>query len=159
VPCPAKTLPLIGADHLMHIWEYPHHADAIAYEAWEQRTRKLAKFIEWFRFLARRNFPEPETSLSRSLTTPVVELPAVPERQIYIFAKIPKKVGDQLEQDYGNRSVVPEGYGLLFEESFKVHRMLFLILIVYFLGSLGYLTWVFAEYCINSFPFLLAERY
>jgi hypothetical protein len=61
-------------------------------------------------------------------------------RSAYIFVKIPKKVGELLEYTYDD--IAPEGWGLLFEEGFKAHRLLFAILLAYFLLSMGFITWV-----------------
>lgn len=58
----------------------------------------------------------------------------------YIFVKIPKKVGDKVEFDFGDNR--PDAYGLLFDERFKVHRLLFYLLLLYFSGSLVVTVWL-----------------
>jgi hypothetical protein len=64
-------------------------------------------------------------------------------RSKVIYVRIPKKVGQKLRYNYGDdEGSEEEGWGILFEEGFKVHRLLFAILIIYVSGSLAFLGWM-----------------
>jgi hypothetical protein len=146
IPCPAKTIPLVGWDHLMHIWENPHHADRETYQAWQKRTSRFKRALEWIRHLpAPSSKPLAVSQCTRTFTAGIASRrfdldEPTPPRSAYIFVKILKKVGDILEPNYGDQA--PEGWGILFEEGFKVYRLLLVILLFYFLGSIAFIIWV-----------------
>jgi hypothetical protein len=68
----------------------------------------------------------------------VPELPVLPRRSAYVFVKRPKKIGERLEANYGDEA--PEGWGILFEEGFRVHRLLIALLFLYFLATVVWLS-------------------
>ena len=53
----------------------------------------------------------------------------------YAIVAIPKKNGEKVEPDPGGVKR-EEVWGLQFEESFTIHRLLFYLLVLYFLGSI-----------------------
>ena len=61
---------------------------------------------------------------------------AVPaKRNRYAIVAIPKKIGDKIKSDLGQNDK-EEMWGLLFEKGFAVHRLLFYILMLYFVVNL-----------------------
>ncbi|CZR56411.1 uncharacterized protein PAC_06299 [Phialocephala subalpina] len=64
IPCPAKTLPLVGQSTLMHFWRNPHHADKIMYDEWQKKSGRLARLIEYFRQL-----PTPKSNIVTTQST------------------------------------------------------------------------------------------
>lgn len=139
LPFPAPSIPLVPAEHLMHLWQNPHHIDWEVYRTWQNQTGPLRQWLDWFRhFTARiREPPVPvaDPDLGRSIPL---------SRKKFIFLRTPKRVGNPLDHDYGNND--PEGWGMFFEEGFQIHRLLFAILIFYFLGSLGFTTSVIIKF-------------
>lgn len=141
-PCPPKRTPLVGPNHLMHLWEYPHHADQASFNEWKSHTSPYRRVVEKLRLLPTLgNQTQPaKTPKDAQNTIGKAEEQAHSHRSAYVFVKIPKKKGERLGYDFGDSQ--PEGYGIFFEEKFKVHRLLFAILIAYFLGSVAFIIWV-----------------
>ena len=152
-PCPVKQIPLVGTDHLLHIWRNPHHADHRAYQEWLESKGFLRRFLEWLRgwpVRIRQRFvgvPMPRSNGQAENTglghEPEDQLAPSYSRSRYIIVKIPKKIGQELKFDLGNDDPIP-GWGLRFEESFHVHRLLFAILIFYFPISIAVIIWYLA---------------
>jgi len=135
----------------MHIWRNPHHADEAALQEWKCRAGCFKVFLEWMRnrpALLQQTIAErcgrKSCTLSslRKKTHRDVEPAGGPRRSIFIYSKIPKKIGARLEPDDGHAEEVQHGYGLLLEEKFKVHRLLFFILLLYFLVSMVLIIWM-----------------
>jgi hypothetical protein len=136
----------------MHLWRNPHHSDKVAYQEWERSSSRFKKFRERFRLLSvpywLRESPltwssklksqPPQTQPTNTPTDP--DLPIPPRRSAYVFVKIPKKVGDMLEPNYGDNA--PEGWGILFEEGFRIHRLLIALLFLYFAASMIVIIWI-----------------
>jgi hypothetical protein len=100
-----KTIPLVGHKILMHLWRNPHHADEAAYREWQIKTGRSKRFLEWFRQLpapssAPKSIQQPNEAASASVMGS--ELPVL-RHSAYVFVKIPKKIGDKLEHNYGDR--------------------------------------------------------
>lgn len=135
----------------MHFWRNPHHADKIMYDEWQKNSGRLARLIEYFRQLPTPKSNIVTTQSTRSgkgkgpeIQTKDPETQTKDSRSRYVFVKIPKKIGDKLEPNYGNEA--PEGYGIYFEEGFRVHRLLFVILLFYFICSIVVIIWVLKMY-------------
>lgn len=149
-PCPVKQIPLVGTDHLLHIWRNPHHADRSAYREWEKSVGFFRRTLEWMchwparvrqRFFGvslPRNSSQVLVAAQRGEPNQQSRPPSVRSR--YITVKIPKKIGGQLAYDLGNDDPIP-GWGLRFEESFCVHRLLFALLLFYFMISMAFIIW------------------
>jgi hypothetical protein len=128
---------LVGQKLLLHLWRNPHHADSVVYWSWQRNASHWQYYSEWI----------------RQLLTPkdlIVDLESHKRhsRSAYVFVKIPKKVGDQLEETYGDTK--PAGWGIMFEEGFKVHRLLVVILFFYFVTSMATIIWIFKKYGITG---------
>ena len=142
-PCPPGTIPLVSRDILIHIWRNLHYADELVYQRWLQEQYRLSHALEWLRILPMlsRRFGSEQSRPPIAPRNP--ELPIPPRRSMYIFNKILKKAGDMLEPNYGDDSDdAPEGWGLLFEEGFRIHRLLIALLFLYFFVSLAVIIWV-----------------
>jgi hypothetical protein len=61
----------------------------------------------------------------------------------YVFLRTPKKLGDKLQPD-GEEP--PEGWGIYLEESFRVHHLLVLVLLVYGMASLAFGAYWYRKY-------------
>jgi hypothetical protein len=133
VPYRPKVLPLVGQEHLLHIWRNPHHADRVAYGDWQKNASRWQRYNEWIRQLP-----------TKKDRTSDLELQEQPRRSAYIFVKIPKKKGDQLVPNYGDQA--PQGWGIMLEEGFKVHRLLIVVLFFYFVNSVAAMIWVSRKY-------------
>lgn len=143
----------------MHLWRYPHHIDWEVYRAWQNRIGRLQRWLESFRnFIARIREPSlPAVGLPPSNAPLGPDSPIPPNRKKFVFLRTPKRVGDPLDHDYGDND--PEGWGILFEEGFQIHRLLFAILILYFLGSLAFIVTVlvtFEHTLPSTWPALIA---
>ncbi|MCJ1434903.1 hypothetical protein MMC27_004273 [Xylographa pallens] len=111
-PCPVKQIPLVGTDHLLHIWRNPHHADHRAYQEWLKSKGVFRRFLEWLRnwpVRVRQRFfgvPMPQSNGQAGNTAlrfePEDRLPPSYVRSRYIIVKIPKKIGEELKFDLGN---------------------------------------------------------
>lgn len=65
-------------------------------------------------------------------------------RSRYIFKRVPKKIGEKLQRDDGDIDLAAdrhEGWGLCFEESFRAHRLVLALCILYNLVSIPVLIW------------------
>jgi hypothetical protein len=127
----------VGEEHLQHLWRNPHHADRIVYEDWQRKANRLQRYSEWIRHL-----PTPKDLI------PDLELQEQPRRSAYVFVKIPKKMGDQLDPDYGDQK--PQGWGIMLEEGFKIHRLLVVILFFYLITSMAVIIWIFRKYGVTG---------
>lgn len=132
-PCPPDVEPLVGQKFLMHIWRNPHHADRVIYADWQKNASHWQHRSEWIRHL-----------FTPKDLIPDLEVQEQVKRSAYVFVKIPKKVGEQLEPTYGDH--MPAGWGLVFEEGFKVHRLLVVVLFFYFIVSMAAIIWVIRKY-------------
>jgi hypothetical protein len=166
LPCPARNIPLVGSNYLLHIWRHPHHADQIVYEEWARRASLWRRLQEWFRHWPVRKIQQfrgvpLSDGSSFMLRSNIVgdQEQLGPPRSRYVFTKIPKKVGERLKYDLGDLSVQDgsadddisgegdgkdneySGWGLCFEESFKAHRLVFALWLLYNMVSLPILTW------------------
>ncbi|KAL9121975.1 MAG: hypothetical protein Q9187_001474, partial [Circinaria calcarea] len=150
-PCPAETIPLVGQKYLMKVWRESHHADALTYEEWRQHAAWYGRVVDWIRHA----FPrwvqkilgdwgldqnagnlELEGGIRPSgLSRAYFQQPTHVQRSRRAIIAIPKKIGKKVEPDLSGVKR-EEVWGLQFEESFTIHRLLFYILVWYFLGSL-----------------------
>lgn len=143
----------------MHLWRNPHHIDWEAYRSWQNQTGHLQRWLDWFRnFIARIREPSLPADCLPSTNIPLdPDRPMPRNRKKFVFLKTPKRVGDPLDQHHGDDD--PEGWGMLFEEGFQIHRLLFAILILYFLGSLGFIIsimFTFERTLPSTWPALIA---
>lgn len=138
-PLPPTPIPLVPSEHLMHLWQNPHHVDWEVYRAWQNRTGHLRRWFDWFRhFTARlREPPIPVVGPSSNSNLQDPDRPIPPKRKKFVLRRTPKRVGEPLEHDYSDND--PEGWGIFFDEGFRIHRLLFAIMAFYFLGSLGFI--------------------
>lgn len=64
---------------------------------------------------------------------------------------MPKKIGEKIIVDFRDSdSINNEGWGLEFQEMFRVHRLLFFILVLYACGSLVVTMWLLRHYDLGS---------
>jgi len=147
VPCPAKVVPLVGPRLLLHLWRNPHHSDEMAYREWHSKANLWKRFRDRFRHFPKvsKSVPTNEPNEGDPIDHDQV---GNPHSSTYVFVKIPKKIGDRLEPNYGNEA--PEGWGIYFEEGFKVHRLLFVVLIFYFFASLSVIAWIIDRFGITT---------
>lgn len=135
----------------MKIWRESHHADWRTYEEWKQHASWYERAKDWIRHAFPRwwerrldhwaldkkakSIEVERGILPRNLNRADLQQPTPTKRNRYAIVAIPKKIGDRIEPDLG-RDNKEEVWGLLFEEGFAVHRLLFYVLILYFLASL-----------------------
>ncbi|KAJ0119876.1 Uncharacterized protein HZ326_31773 [Fusarium oxysporum f. sp. albedinis] len=140
----------------MCTWRDPHHADAAAYEEfrkkarWAERTKDWLRnaphlWLQWLWDMLHEFDDLDEDGLDPSLVDNNLphrlhlrddEQPDAQRLGARIVTSVPKKSGPKLEVNFRD-NVYPEAWGLEFEEKFRVHRLLFYILILYALGSLA----------------------
>ena len=157
-PYPTSS-PLIGKNYLMHIWRDAHHADAAAYREFHAKARFSLRLIDWLKYLSRsllqwiQEFISPHEgdteNLPQQLQNRNEEQPLPQSRSKYVHRKLPKKWGEKLDCNWRDAET-PEGWGLLFEENFRVHRLLFFILLIYVSSSLGIAIWLYKRYGLTG---------
>lgn len=166
-PAKKKHIPLVGHTYLMHLWQNPTHTDMQTYRSRDPgllpklfRCLRLAFPSEQAstpgsQAAAAQTQQDIElacTSGSNTVSThastssgsqlplptqPQLHTPSKPQdfRSSYVFLRTPKKVGEQLLPDDENP---PEGWGLYFEEGFRIHHFFVILLLFYVLASLAF---------------------
>jgi hypothetical protein len=135
----------------MKVWRESHHADTLTYEEWRQHAAWYDRAVDWIRHAFprwvqkmlgdwgldqnARNLELEGGILPSGLSRADFQQPTPARRSRYAIVAIPKKTGKKVEPDLGGVKR-EEVWGLQFEESFTIHRLLFYVLVVYFLGSL-----------------------
>jgi len=175
-PCPAtkENIPLVGKRILMNVWNDSHHADRAAYAFFQRNAPWHVKFKDWMRHVPHRFCQWVRDILADSgdlddeiemnemplrMQRRDIEQPSGQKRSARIYKSIPKKIGDKItftppaenedeDEDEGGESV--EGWGILFEEGFRVHRLLTFLLMIYALGSLGVSIFLFLHYGVKT---------
>lgn len=87
-------------------------------------------------------YSEKEIPTADSLNKPPSEHEQDP-RSSYVLLRTPKKLGEQLLPDDEDP---PEAWGLYFEEGFRVHHFLIVLLFLYILASLAFSVYWCVEY-------------
>lgn len=144
----------------MKIWREPHHADRDAYETWRRETVWQNRALDWIRHVFPRLVQKMlgdwgfdpnagEIELGDTFSSPgpnraISQQPTPAQHSRYAIVAIPKKAGNMIEPDLGAEQR-EEAWGLQFEESFTIHRLLFYILVLYFLGSIVAVIHIFQE--------------
>jgi hypothetical protein len=170
-PYPAvENVPLVGPKYLMNIWRDTHHADTAAYDEFQRTASWQALFVDWLRSVPHLIFQYlrqqvahlgdldalDDDGLDPSLATDSnnlppnlhptdIEQPARQLRATRIIGSVPKKIGQKLTVNFRDHTY-PEAWGLEFEETFHVHRLLFFILWLYAVCSVVLLAWLFHRY-------------
>ena len=122
----------------MHLWQNPHHADKETYKAWENQIGFLRRWWERFCHVSARLMePQPTNEPPARNMYMDPDKPIPPRRKSFVFLRTPKRVGEPIENSFGDDD--PEGWGMLFDEGFQVHRLLIALLAFNFLGSLGFI--------------------
>ena len=144
----------------MKIWRESHHADRSTYEAWRQQAAWYYRAFDW----TRHAFPrwvqkmlgdwgldpnaekiELENGVRPSDLNRAKFRQSIPARRSrYAIVAIPKKKGEKVEPDPGGVKR-EEVWGLQFEEGFTIHRLLFYLLVLYFLGNIVAVIHLFQE--------------
>ena len=144
----------------MHLWQNPSHTDSQTYRS---RRGRIQRLLEYFRPSHTITSPSLEssshpgdlqqqdielTSSNKPVPTSTHGSPSPEEgpRSSYVFLRTPKMLGEQLLPDDADP---PEAWGLYFEEGFRVHHFLVLLLFIYVLASLA-----FAVYWCVEFGFV-----
>lgn len=144
----------------MKIWREPHHANRDAYENWRREANWWTRATNWIRHAFPRFIQkmlgdwglDPKAGKielgdgvgSPGLSRGISQQPTPAQRSRYAIIAIPKKIGNMVELDLGAEQR-EEAWGLQFEESFTIHRLLFYILVLYFLGSIVAVVHLFQE--------------
>ena len=152
-PCPAKNIPLVGQRYLMKVWREAHHADRLTYEEWKQHASRYERAKDWLRHAFPRWWEKllGDWAIDNKAKSVEVEMGNLPhrfdrtstvqkqkvalKRNRYAIVAIPKKIGGEIKPDLGQDDK-EEAWGLLFEEGFAVHRLLFYILVLSSTASL-----------------------
>ena len=155
----------------MKIWREAHHAARLTYEEWKQHASWYEKAKDWLRHAFPRWWERRlgHWGLDKNAKSLELEMGALPnnlgradlqrptpaKRNRYAIVAIPKKTGVRIEPDLG-RDDKEEVWGLLFEEGFAVHRLLFYVLILYFLASLIAVVLLYLQKSPSTSPTTLA---
>jgi hypothetical protein len=154
----------------MNIWRDTHHADAAAYDEFRRTASWQALFVDWLQSAPHLIFQNLRQKVARlgdldvldddgldpSLVTDSnilpphlhptdIEQPAQQLRATRIIRSVPKKIGQKLTVNFRDHNH-PEAWGLEFEETFRVHRLLFFVLFLYAACSFALLAWLFYRY-------------
>lgn len=161
----ATNRPLVGPRHLMHVWRNPSHADLAAYHEFRRNASWAARAKDWLQnapytwLQARLNIVNDllnldddglDPSLVENFLPPHLhrtdnEQPAHQRRSTHVVAATPKKAGPKLVVNFRD-DTFPEAWGLEFEEGFRVHRLLFFLLVLYAAASLATIAWLLQQY-------------
>ncbi|KIN06999.1 hypothetical protein OIDMADRAFT_139712 [Oidiodendron maius Zn] len=173
IPYPAKeTIPPVGSRHLLSVWRDLHHADRAAYAEYLAGATRFERLLDWARDVPHifwqdvhdriRGFgrahglldDEDDAAVELSNALPDlmhahdIEQPHRQARTRYIHARLPKRAGAKTAVTWRDTDA-PEAWGVLFEEAFHVHRLLFFLLIIYSAFSLVMVVWLLKTYGLN----------
>jgi hypothetical protein len=164
-PASEENMPLVGRNIVMNIWQDVHHADIASHLEWQCKAPCHKKFLEWLKhephllcqWLRGLLIDDEElddavaedNQLPQNIHRMDEEQPEGQLRSRHVYDAIPKKVGDKIQANYRDRKC-PEAWGLLFKEKFRLHRLLFFILLVYALTSLIIVIWLFRHYGLTE---------
>lgn len=165
-PATEENIPLIGERLLRNVWQDASHADLAAYREWQRTTkwhvRALQRlknlphiFCQWLRDVVAsdENLDDDLTNLPRHIHRTDLEQPEGLAHCKLIFRAVPKKRGSKITVDFrdsgSDSDAITEAWGLEFEESFRIHRLLFFMLLLYASGSLAVMVWLLKNYDLN----------